>query len=714
MKNKADMYHGKSHPAETKDPGNILIIVYIMAIVFFLLLGSITQARAQSENLAGEEGSLESARQGELFIVNAAHGETATLSRAPILEQQVEIVISGMVARASLHQRFQNDSDQWREAVYVFPLPDESAVQHMRMKVGERVIVGRIEEKQEARKIYESAKSEGKKTSLLAQKRPNIFSMAVANIPPGGMVEVEIEYLDTVHFDNNLFTYRFPLVVGPRYIPGTPLPPGERLVSFDGGGWAADSDQVEDASQITPPVGAPTEPARNPVELSLSLAPGFPLRGLTSLYHGVTTEKLNDGTYRMSFDGKVYADRDFVVEYRADTGKEISASFFTESFSGDNYAYLMLTPPVVKMENSLAREVVFVLDISGSMAGSSIRQAKSALQFAVSRLRDRDRFNILVFNDTARALYPAAQEATPQNRELALKKLSRLEASGGTEIGSALKLALDGRTDHSRIRQIVFLTDGAVGNESALFTLIADRLGDARLFTVAIGSAPNSYFMTRAAALGRGGSSFIGNVDEVGETMTSLFEKLENPVITGLKLERGDGGKMEMYPDPLPDLYSGEPLRVLLKSSDSFGPMRLSGSQLGREWSVRIAGESGKSRPGIATLWARKKIRGLMDALHLGAVENLVRREVIDIAKKHHLVSRYTSLVAVEEVVSRPADQALPTTMMKTNLPQGWQHDKVFGSTAATATHSSLAIVLGICALVLGMLLLRRTGRRPI
>ncbi|MBM9604061.1 marine proteobacterial sortase target protein [Desulfopila inferna] len=710
MKNRADIYHGKNDPVKTGDPGNLLIVIYIMIIAFFLLLGSFSQASAET-GTTGEEADLNDVRRGELFIAAEQHDETAIFSKAPVLEYEVKISISGMVANAFVRQRFINDSDQWRQAVYVFPLPDESAVQHMRMIVGDRVIVGKIEEKREARRIYEKARSEGKKTSLLAQKRPNVFSMAVANIPPNGVVEVEIEFLDAVHFDNDVFSYRFPLVVGPRYIPGKPLANSQQNISFDGGGWSADSNEVGDASEITPPVAVPSEPAVNPVELSLSLAPGFPLRGLTSLYHGTRTKILDDGTYSMSFDGRVYADRDFVIEYRADAGSEISASLFTESVSDDNYGYLMITPPSVILENPLPREVMFVLDISGSMAGSSIRQAKRALQLAISRLRRLDRFNVVVFNDSARTFYPEPLRATAENRSRALGQLAGLEASGGTEIASALKLALDGRDDHGRIRQVIFLTDGAVANEETLFAYITRRLGDSRLFTVGIGSAPNSYFMTRAAAVGRGSYSFIGNVDEVGEKMTTLFKKLENPVITGIKLESVAGGEMEVYPQPLPDLYSGEPLRLLLKTSQALGPLRLSGTQLGKPWDINISGR-GEMRPGIAALWARKKIRGLIDTLHHGADENTVRREVIDIAVKHHLVSRYTSLVAVEEEVSRPRDRDLESSTMKTNLPQGWQYTKVFGGVANTATRSSLAIMLGIIVLAIGTLVIQLSRRR--
>lgn len=709
MKTKPTRYQIESNVKTLRDPGSVLIVVYITIITLLLLLGNLATASAEEHSEKGDTITLDEVRRGELLIKDVESGKFVA---APLLNQNVEISISGMVANAKIKQNFENPSSEWVEAVYAFPLPDESAVKNLRMVIGERIIVGEIKEKNEARAVYEKAKSEGKKASLLAQKRPNIFTMAVANIPPHSKIEVEIAYLDMVRYKDSTFSLRFPMVIGPRYIPGRPLAKeGRHHISFDGGGWASDTDQVEDASQITPPVAGPGEPLRNPVELSISLAPGFPVKGLNSLYHGVKVEEKMAGSYMLNFDGKVFADRDFVLEYQAANGKEIAAALFTEEVGEGDYKFLMLMPPVEKIENTLPREVIFVLDISGSMAGTSIVQAKSALQLAISRLHDRDRFNVIVFNNNARHLFPASLSASEENKDMAMEKVASIEADGGTEIGPALKLALDGRRDHQRIRQVVFLTDGSVGNERSLFTMIAKRLGDSRLFTVGIGSAPNSYFMTRAAAMGRGTFSYIGKIEEVNATMTQLFEKLENPVLSGMQLEVDDDVVIEMYPSPLPDLYMGEPVIALIRSDKPIAELRLTGYRMGKPWSVDIDTGSGKNRPGITTLWARKKIRSLMDAMNLGAAEPEVRRQVLATALEHHLVSRYTSLVAVEQQVSRPPMEKLETQQMKTNLPQGWKHNKVFGTSARTATASQLLSITGLILMFLSLLLLR-TGRR--
>ena len=705
MKSKAE-----SRVRKSGDPGKLLIVIYVATVILFVLTGGISRAAAAGEENLPHEISMNEVRQGELLFKGS---EAGRFLQAPRVKQRVELTVSGMVIDAKVNQQFKNNTDSWLEAVYVFPLPDESAVKKMRMRVGNRIILGEIKEKEEARKIYEKAKQEGQKTSLLAQKRPNIFTMAIANIPPGETVDVEFEYLDMVRLDNNLFSLRFPLVVGPRYIPGKPQLQPQRTISFDEGGWAADTDQVEDAAQITPGVTNPLESPRNPVEIQLTLDPGFPVDALRCLYHGVKTEKMSEQQVRMHFDGRVFADRDFVVEYRAANKQQISASIFHESYKGHYYTYFMLMPPTADIERRLPRDVIFVLDKSGSMAGSSIRQAKKALKYAISRLSEQDKFNVIVFNNTARRYFREALPAISRHKERAVAKISALEANGGTEIAEALKLALEGGLSTGRIRQVIFLTDGAVGNERALFQYISANLGDARLFTVGIGSAPNSYFMSRAAAIGRGSFCFIGKIAEVESKMTTLFDKLEKPVVTGLALGFDGNADVETYPDPLPDLYSGEPVTGVIKSTAALDQVYIQGMNLGQSWSVGLdKGSNHKNNPGVATLWARKRIRSLMTELSLGAAEPEIRSQIVETALEHSLVSRYTSLIAVEQKITRPPEEDLQSRQITSDLPQGWQHNKVFGTSARTATHSQAAIALGCCIMLSGYVLLRVATRR--
>ena len=688
----------------TLDPGNTLFVLYIGFVLFFVFLAMVVDGYAAV--------SPADVRQGELLFRDVK--ENGNFVRAPHLSKDVEIYVSGMVARTVLNQRFINDTDSWQEAIYVFPLPTDSAVDTLRMKIGERIIVGEIKEKEEARKVYERAKSQGKKASLLAQERPNIFTMAVANIAPGEEVAVEIAFGQVVALTDGIFSLRFPMVVAPRYIPGKAIGIAKEgaKVQFSGSGWSVDTDNVLDASRITPPVLAAQGEKNNPVRLVLELAAGFPVAHLTSLYHGITVDKETEQTQLIRFNGEVKADRDFVLEWEAEAQKSPQAALFTEQRSDGEYHLLMLTPPIQSTESAApARELIFVLDTSGSMAGVSIVQAREALILAISRLSVLDRFNVIEFKSTASKLFENAEKGDSQHRKKAIRFVSGLHADGGTEIASALDLALDGKNNHERIRQVIFLTDGSVGNERELFDIIETRLGDSRLFTVGIGSAPNSFFMSRAATIGRGSFTYIGKVSEVQEKMTLLFNKLEHPAITNIQLSNTSAGNMEYYPNPIPDLYQGEPLLVSVKVEDGVSDLQVSGMVNDKLWQQNISTENGSVRPGIASLWARKKIRTVMDSRAHGVEEKEIGTQVLSTALAHHLISKYTSLVAVEQQVSRPVDKKLQQTAMKTNLPAGWQANTIFAGSARTATSAQLQIVIGVLLLLLGLFLLRRNRR---
>jgi len=701
--------HNNEKGGWLRDPGNALLIIYILIIISMLILSVFENSQAAQQEQKDGTLKLSEVQRGELLIPASENGRFVP---APILSQDVQIAISGITARAVVKQKFVNRSREWVEAVYVFPLPDESGVDHLRMKVGDRVIVGEIKEKKKARDIYIKAKKEGRKSSLLVSNRANIFTTSIANIGPGETIEVEIEYQQVIHFADSVFSLRFPMVVGPRYIPGRALQPRNQAKQFfTGSGWAPNSDQVPDASEITPPVSSPGEELINPVNLSIELEAGFSLSRIDSLYHGVEIKEKEGNIYLITFNKKVFADRDFVLEYQPEKSLSPRGALFSEEKSGNNYMLLMLMPPATQStEKQMAREVIFVIDTSGSMAGFSLRQAKKALILAISRLRPEDRFNVIEFNSRTRSLYSSVRPGNSQYIQEAIHFVEGLVSEGGTNIHKALKSVLDGQDNHKRIRQILFLTDGAVGNEAQLFKLINKRLGDSRLFTVGIGSAPNSYFMSRAATMGRGTFTYIGKISEVAEKMTLLFEKLERPVITSmeLKVADSDGKSMEVFPSPLPDLYMGEPMIAAIRTDTAADTLHVSGNIGGHPWNQYLNVKKTGKQSGIATLWARKKIRNLMESISLGGNENEVGAQVLATALSHHLVSRYTSLVAVEQKVSRPVDKTLKKTALKTNMPAGWQHGKVFGGTARTATPAQLFLVIGLLLCTAAAILLRQ------
>ncbi len=680
------------------NPWHCAALVWLLGALGLALLLAAPSARAME---TGE------ASRGTLLL----QGEDGQRHPAPTLDTDVQMQVTAMLARVTVRQTFRNPGDRWAEGIYVFPLPENAAVDHMRMKVGERVIEGQIRERQAARKQYEQAKQTGRRAALVEQRRPNIFTTAVANIAPHGEVTVVIQYQQAVSWRDGRFSLRFPTVVEPRYIPGTPI---REKVQLGTQGWARDTDQVPDASRITPPVRKPEQGPINPVHIHVDLAPGFPLASLASPYHRITTHESADDHYTIDLaSGQVPADRDFVLQWTPLPGKAPKAALFTQHGGDGDYALLLLMPPGKETLAKQAgyRDVTFVIDTSGSMGGTSIHQAKAALQLGLDGLKPTDRFNVIEFNSNTRSLFPAVVDATPGNLARAKAWVDSLDANGGTEMLAALNAALGGQRDGRRLRQVVFLTDGAVGNEDALFRVIKQRLGDARLFTVGIGSAPNGHFMTKAAEYGHGSYTYIGSSNEVLARMGELLKKLEYPALTHIRVELPGDAKAEIYPRPLPDLYLDEPLQLVLRADQLPSRLLVRGEFGNRPWQVEVGLGTKGDRPGVAVQWARARIASLMDRYREAgdqARRMTARDAVLKTALAHHLVSRFTSLVAVDKTPARPAGQPLDSHALETNLPAGMQYKKVFGM-ARTATPAELELLLGALALLAAALLARRS-----
>jgi Ca-activated chloride channel family protein len=572
------------------------------------------------------------------------------------------------------------------------------------MEIGERRVVGAIKERQEAKAIYQQAAANGQHASLVESERPNIFTTSVANIGPGEAITVEIQYQDSVHIDAGTYSLRFPMVVGPRYIPGGPLAQAsansDQPAPVPGTGWAANTDRVPDASRITPPVLQPGQGKINPVQLAIDFAPGFATERITSLYHPVTVTPGDDGSSRIALvDRDVPADHDFVLEWTAKPATAPTASLFAEQRGSDVYLFAMMTPAARDNDAKphIPRDVVFVIDTSGSMGGASILQAKSALALALDRLTTDDRFNVIQFNSVTDALFPALQPWNADTLRQAQAYVAALVATGGTEMRPALRQALAGETPAGRLKQIVFMTDAAVGDEAEMFEDIAQQLGDQRLFTIGIGSAPNSYFMRKAAELGRGSFTYIGDVAEVGERMNALLGKLEEPAVTdiGVRWPEAVAATAEMYPATVPDLYEGQPVTFSARLPNARldrlgGLLAIEGHDGAAVWRQDLDLVHARIGAGVAAVWARAKLGAIEDQQYRGANAETVRLAAIRHALAYGLVSPYTSLVAVDEQKVRPASERLDTAAVATNLPQGWEYDKVFGGdsagTSGTAT----------------------------
>ena len=629
---------------------------------------------------------------------------------APILKTDVQITVTGIIARATVRQEFTNPSEKkgdWLEGLYVFPLPETAAVDHLRMHVGDRIIEGHIKERAEAKKVYEKAKQEGKRTSLVEQERPNIFTTSVANIGPGERITVEIEYQETIRYDEGKFQLRFPMVVGQRYIPGTSVIVEDQ--DQKGSGTMLDTDRVPDASRITPPVQKPGQWPINPVSLSLSLNPGFPVTKVESSFHPIIVIPDPDGGYHMSLKkDAVRADRDFQLTWSPAASNEPTATVFTEQQNGETYAMLMLVPPTQQSEAAprMPRDLTFIIDTSGSMAGPSIEQAKASLTAALTRLTTQDRFNVIQFNNTARSLFSSPQPVTTTAMQKAIRYVEALSADGGTEMLPALRHALKDSQDSARLQQIVLITDGQVGNEDELFELLHHRLGSRRVFTIGIGSTPNSYLMRKTAEFGRGTFTYVGKVADVKDRLDTLFKKLEHPVLSDIQFDRTGWVGLEPFPSRIGDLYEGEPIVLAIKASSLPNQANLLGQRGTQPWSLSVSTQQTTARGGLSVYWARQKISALMDEAFTGTAEETVRKGVLDVAFAHHLVSKYTSLVAVDVTPVRP------TGMSKGEQLQGVrsvedQENIAMAGLPKTGTDGQVRLMLGLFLLAAAAIIRR-------
>lgn len=573
------------------------------------------------------------------------HGDSGAFAALSV-DTDVAMVIRGPVARVRVTQHFRNPTHDWMEGVYSFPLPETASIDGLELRIGERVIRGEVREKREAKRVYVEARDKGRRASLVTQQRPNLFTTRAANIGPGETVRVTLTYVQPAQWHSGAFELRFPMTYTPRFGAG---------------------DEPRENSR---PVSGATPAGNGPPLLALNiwLDAGLPLDRVDSLHHGIL-QALDNGWRHITLeDQAVRADRDFVLRWQPDRGSSPRATAFSETVDGETYAMLMLVPPEPKFLAPAQREVIFVIDTSGSMHGASIEQAREALVQALERLTPSDRFNVIRFASETQALFPHPVPADRRNVNGAVRWVRSLESGGGTVMRPALEQALAGNAPHPWLRQVVFVTDGAVGNEQDLFSLIHRNLGAARLFTVGIGAAPNSWFMRKAAQFGHGTHTFIGDQGQVGARMAALFEQISHPAMQNLCIDWPVGS--EQFPTVLPDLYAGEPLVAFARLDTLDGGVGICGKRAGVDWRERIALAESSRHAGIGKLWARRKIESLLDERVRGADENTVRKEVLAVALRHRLVSPYTALVAVDKTPARTTE-ALKQARLANAAPAG-------------------------------------------
>lgn len=573
----------------------------------------------------------------------------------PLRHTAIRTEISGFVARISLTQEFENVLPNAIEAVYVFPLPHDSAVDGMTMRVGDREIRAVIHEREEARKIYEQARDSGHTAALLDQERTNIFTQSVANIPPNSKVEVTLSVIEMLKYEAGTYEFAFPLVVGPRYMPGRPAGPSA-------GGTLPDTDRVPDASKISPPVaGVHTgrESAGHDVSLDVNLAAGVYVTEVSSDSHTIAAERIGPDSFHVKLaDTTVRPNKDFILRYKV-AGAGITDAVLTHADSSGGYFTLILQPPErIPDSAAVPREVIFVLDTSGSMWGFPLDMAKKITQRALDNLRPDETFNLITFSGDTKILFPAPVPATRGNVAEAKKVLAGAYGSGGTEMMKAIRAALgDDAGPRSagpqRVRVVCFMTDGYIGNDAEIVAEV-QKHPEARVFAFGIGTAVNRFLLSKMAEEGNGEVEFVTASGEAQPAADRFYERVHSPVLTNISIDWNGLPVTEVYPAHVRDLFAAKPITITGRyTGPAQGTVVIRGTRAGGpfERALRIDfPAAGESNAVLEKIWARRKVEDYMsqDWMGLQQGQSAHRAEIIKIGLEHSLATQYTSFVAVE------------------------------------------------------------------
>jgi Ca-activated chloride channel family protein len=581
----------------------------------------------------------------------------------PLESIDAAVSITGLLARTVLTQGFHNPHEVALEATYIFPLPDRAAVSALRLSAADRVVDAELKERGQARAEYDEAVAAGQRAAIAEQERPDVFTLRVGNIAPGERVSVTLTVVGPLSYEDGEATYRLPLVVAPRYIPGTPGS-GDAV----GDGWAEDTDAVPDASRITPPVLLPGFP--NPVRLSIGVdldPAGLPLGEVQSSLHTVVREG-----NRVQIEPGERVDRDFILRLAyGEPDQTATALTVTPDAEGDEGTFQLTLVPPSATAASRPRDVVLVLDRSGSMGGWKMVAARRAASRIVDTLTTVDRFAVLTFDNVVEsppALGSALVAGTDRNRYRAVEHLSTVDARGGTELLGPLSAALDLLTDTSRDRVLVLVTDGQVGNEDEILRRCRARLAGVRVHTVGIDEAVNAGFLGRLAAVGGGRCELVESEDRLDAAMARIHRRIATPVVTELCLST-DGQTLDsVTPARLPGLFPGVPLVVSGRYRGALRPVTVSGRQAdGREWTVTPILRTADD-PAATLSWARSYLRDLEDAY---AAHGGDEQPIAATSLRFGVLCRFTAWLAVDSRVVTEGGQP-HRVVQPVEVPRGW------------------------------------------
>jgi Ca-activated chloride channel family protein len=577
--------------------------------------------------------------EGVLYV---AHEPDKTF---PLTRTDVKLDAAADIVSATVTQRFTNPFKERIEAVYVFPLPAHSAVDDMEMRVGRRVIRAEVKRRAQAQAEYDRATRRGQRAALLEQERPNVFTFNVANIDPGGTIEVTLHYFELAKYDHGTYEVAFPMVVGPRYIPGQALPGPQ-----SGTGTRKDTDKVPDASRISPAYAPPMERSGHTIGLAMRIDAGAPLETLETPAHDVTLSRLSPSLVDIALRDKAeIPNRDFVVRWRL-AANELKTALFAHRGGDEGYVALLLEPKHDPVPAEIApRELFFLLDTSGSMRGTPLQTAVSAVSRALDTLNPSDTFQIIDFADSASSFSPKPLPNTRENVARAKAYLAALHGSGGTNQLVGIHAALSAPGDERRVRFVMFMTDGYIGNEHAVVELVKREIGRSRIYGFGVGSSVNRYLLEEVSYIGRGSAEFMRPQEEPSEIVERFYARIGRPYLTDLAIDWGGLSVSDVVPAALPDLSAFAPLAVVARyAGGGKGTVTVRGKLGGKPFTQKLEvtlPERELSHEAIDRVWARERIAELSHGN--SAVKN--EQEITRLALAHHLVSQYTSLVAIDE-----------------------------------------------------------------
>ena len=631
----------------------------------------------------------------------------------PLRRTGVQIQVRGLVAEATVTQRFENVLDRAIEAEYVFPLPHDAAVNATEMRVGERVIRGHIAKRDEARRAYEDAKAQAKRTSLLEQERPNIFTQSVANIGPGEAIEVVIRYVQTLPYVDGCYELVFPMVVGPRYIPGEPLIE-ESGQSHAGRGRLQDTDQVPDASRITPPVLAPGQRCGFDIDIHVNIDVGVPIVELRSRAHSIDVRRVGESqaSVTLASDDRI-PNEDFVLEIDV-AGDQPQVGVVAHHDGEQGYFVLILQPAEASESVQIRpRELLCVLDCSGSMDGRPVELAKRAAERLLTGLRPNDQFNVISFSVEACLFASEPVPATSANVAAGIAHVRSLQAGGGTEMITGVRAALSHPPPDGYLRIVAFFTDGYIGNDAAIIGAVQRLLGSARLFAFGVGSSVNRYLLDRMAEVGRGTAQHILLNDPPEDAVDRFAERMSKPNLTDIGIDWAGLEVRDLTPSAIPDVFAGVPVYVYGRYDEPGDATIEIVGRVGTEpraarIHVVLPGPDDEHSP-LPSIWARQRIKQLELVKLGGGCAAAAEEQITELALKYSLMSAYTSFVAVDESPSLHADGAPQYVAVSVPMPEGVKYETTINQAAHCRPRGCLgggpigplgAAIVGVLAIV--------------